>query len=108
MRTQTGDAAPGNSEVRLEKALDIRQIGSALGADTVLEGSVRKAGPILRITAQLVDVMSGCIFWSGNYERLLEDVFAVQEEISHAIASALRGQFPATSFTNKVHSDQSD
>jgi TolB-like protein len=79
------------------KALDVREIGTALRADTVLEGSVRKAGPILRITAQLADVMTGYILWSGNFERLLEDVFAVQEEIARAIAEALKGQFPEES-----------
>jgi TolB-like protein len=74
------------------KALDIRQIGRELHADAVLEGSVRKEGPILRITAQLVDVRSGYIQWSGTYERLLEDIFAVQKDVSKAITAALRAQ----------------
>ncbi len=72
------------------KAVDIRQIGRDLQADTALEGSLRKEGPILRITAQLVSVQSGYILWSGTYERLLEDTFAVQKDVSRAIATALR------------------
>lgn len=72
------------------KAVDIRQIGRDLRADTALEGSLRKEGPILRITAQLVNVESGYILWSGTYERLLEDTLAVQKEVSRAIATALR------------------
>ena len=84
------------------KVLDIREIGAALRADTVLEGSVRKAGPILRITAQLADVKTGYILWSGNYERLLEDIFAVQEEIAQAIAAALSGQLVAESGRESV------
>ncbi len=74
------------------RAKDIRQIGRDLQADAVVEGSLRKAGPNLRIIALLVDVLTGYIVWSGNYERLLEDVFAVQAEVSQVIAGALRAQ----------------
>jgi serine/threonine protein kinase/Tfp pilus assembly protein PilF len=69
---------------------DIREVGEKLGVNTVLEGSVRKAGNRLRITAQLVNVADGYHLWSDRYDRQLEDVFAVQDEIAGAIVKALR------------------
>ena len=70
---------------------DMRAVGDRLGVESVLEGSVRKAGERLRITLQLVDVASGYQQWTGRYDRDLADVFAVQEEIAVAVAQALRG-----------------
>jgi TolB-like protein/Tfp pilus assembly protein PilF/predicted Ser/Thr protein kinase len=64
---------------------DVREIGRRLGVQTVLEGSVRRAGPRLRITAQLVSVTDGYRLWSDTFDRTMEDVFAVQEEIARAI-----------------------
>jgi TolB-like protein/Tfp pilus assembly protein PilF/predicted Ser/Thr protein kinase len=69
---------------------DIREVGRKLGAGTVLEGSVRKAGNTLRVTAQLVDATDGCHIWSERYDRELKDVFAIQDEIAAAIAQKLR------------------
>jgi TolB-like protein/Tfp pilus assembly protein PilF len=69
---------------------DVRAIGSWLGVDTVLEGSVRKAGRQLRITAQLIDAAEGYHLWSDRYDRELSDVFAIQEEIAQRIVQALR------------------
>jgi TolB-like protein/Flp pilus assembly protein TadD len=69
---------------------DMREIGRKLGVGTVLEGSVRKAGTRLRITAQLVDVDSGYHLWSERYDRELADVFAIQDEIAGNIVKALR------------------
>ncbi len=69
---------------------DVRTIGKKLGVDTVLEGSVRKVGSHLRITAQLVKVEDGCHLWSGRYDRELKDVFAIQDEISRTIAAVLQ------------------
>jgi len=69
---------------------DVRRIGQELGVKTVLEGSVRQAGQRLRITAQLIDVGSGYHLWSERYDRELQDVFAVQDEIARAIAGALK------------------
>ena len=69
---------------------DIREIGRKLGVAHVLEGSVRKAGDRLRVTAQLIDVANGYHLWSETYDRDLEDIFVVQEEISRAIVGALR------------------
>jgi serine/threonine-protein kinase len=72
------------------KDTDVRQIGRELGVATVLEGSVRQAGRRLRVTAQLIDVSNGYHLWSERYDRQMEDVFAVQDEISRAIAGALK------------------
>ena len=69
---------------------DIRDIGSKLKVQTVLEGSVRKAGSELRITAQLINVADGYHLWSETYDRELKDVFAIQDEISTAIVNALQ------------------
>ena len=69
---------------------DIREIGGLLAVDTVLEGSVRKVGNRLRITAQLVSVNDGCHLWSERYDRELADVFAIQDEIAQSIVQALR------------------
>lgn len=72
------------------KNVNIRRIGRELGVDAVLEGSVRRSGNRLRITAQLVDVANGYQLWSGKYDRALEDVFAIQEEIAQTIVDRLK------------------
>jgi TolB-like protein/Flp pilus assembly protein TadD len=69
---------------------DISGIGQHLKVSTVLEGSVRKAGNMLRVTAQLVDVTNGYQLWSERFDRKLEDVFAIQDEIAASIVRALR------------------
>jgi serine/threonine-protein kinase len=74
------------------KETDIRKIGEQLGVSSVLEGSVRKAGNRIRISAQLSNVANGYRLWSQVFDRQLEDVFAVQEEIARAIAEALQVQ----------------
>lgn len=71
------------------KRADIHEIGKKLKVQTVLEGSVRKAGDNLRITAQLVNTSDGYHLWSRQYDRRLEDIFEIQEEIANSIASAL-------------------
>ena len=70
--------------------VDLREIGETLGVSHLLEGSVRKAGDDLRITAQLIHVDDGSHLWSDSYDRRLENVFAIQTEIAEAIADALR------------------
>ena len=72
------------------KTEDISEIGRKLKVGTVLEGSVRKAGNRLRVTAQLVNVGDGSNLWSERYDRQLEDVFAIQDEIAGNIVRALR------------------
>lgn len=72
------------------KGLDVRAIGQTLNVGTVLEGSIRKAEQKLRIAVQLVNVEDGYQLWSERYDRQLDDVFAVQDEISRAILEALK------------------
>ena len=72
------------------KREDVRTIGERLNVGTVLEGSVRRAGPRLRITAQLTDVGDGYHLWGETYERELHDVFAIQDEIARAIVETLK------------------
>ena len=77
--------------------VDVREVGRELGVATVLEGSVRKDGARIRITAQLAKTSDGYHLWSETYDRELDDVFAIQREISGAIVSRLRGRLGATS-----------
>ncbi|MDJ0653590.1 MAG: tetratricopeptide repeat protein [Xanthomonadales bacterium] len=67
----------------------VQNIGRQLGVSTVLEGSVRKSGNRIRVTAQLINATDGYHLWSQNFDRTMSDVFAIQEEIARAIANAL-------------------
>ena len=78
------------------KQQDIREIGRKLNVGAVLEGSVRKSGNRLRVTAQLNNVTDGYHLWSETYEREMKDIFALQDEISRAIVSTLRVQLGET------------
>lgn len=70
--------------------LDIREIGDKLEVGTVLEGSIRKSGPNIRITAQLINVEDGYHLWSETYDRNYTDIFRIQDEIATSILSSLR------------------
>src|SRR5438067_9285908 len=72
------------------KPMDVRQIAAQLNISHVLEGSVRKAGGRVRITAQLIDGSNDSHVWAERYDRDLNDIFALQDEISHAIVDALK------------------
>ena len=69
---------------------DLRQIGETLGVEHILEGSVRKSGTKVRITAQLIQVDDGFHLWSDTYDREMDDIFAIQDEISTAILTELK------------------
>ncbi len=71
-------------------AMDVKKVAAELGVSHVLEGSVRKAGSRVRITAQLIDGKAGDHVWAERYDRDLTDIFAIQDEISKAIVSALQ------------------
>jgi serine/threonine-protein kinase len=71
------------------KDLDARQIGERLGSSLLVEGSIRKVGNRIRLNAELVSAADGCDLWSASYERTIEDVFTLQEELSQAIVAAL-------------------
>ncbi len=75
---------------------DVRQVGNKLGVSTVLEGSVRRSGKRIRITAQLVNTADGYHIWSENYDSDLEDIFQVQDEISLKIVNRLKENFALT------------
>lgn len=83
-------AARTSAFVFKDRGADIREIGRKLGVEMILEGSVRKAGNRLRITAQLVNVSDGYHVWSERYDRELEDIFEIQDEIAKHIVQALR------------------
>ena len=70
--------------------VDVRQAGRELGARYVLEGSVRKAGNRIRITAQLIDAETGTHVWAERYDRAIEDIFAVQDEITLILATEMQ------------------
>jgi TolB-like protein len=70
---------------------DVRDVGRQLGVATVLEGSVRKSGGKLRITVQLANASDGFQLWSRSYDRQLDDVFAIQEDVSQSIVAMVRG-----------------
>jgi serine/threonine protein kinase len=72
------------------KTEDIRKIADTLGVTTILEGSVRRSGSRIRVTAQLINAQDGYHLWSQRYDREMADVFAMQDEIAQAIVSALR------------------
>ena len=78
------------------KSPDIRQVGRELGVRYVLEGSIRKASNRIRVTGQLVDTLTGNHIWAERYDRVLEDIFAVQEEVTQAIVAAIAPQIEST------------
>jgi serine/threonine-protein kinase len=82
---------------------DVRQIGRALGVTHVLEGGVRRAGDRVRVTTQLVAADDGSQVWSNRFDRLMADVFAMQDEIAAAIAVALKGKLAARSTVLRQH-----
>jgi TolB-like protein/Flp pilus assembly protein TadD len=77
------------------KAADVREIGARLNVENILEGSVRRAGNRIRVTAQLVKASDGYHLWSQRFDREMTDVFAIQDEISQAIVEKLRVRLSA-------------
>jgi TolB-like protein/class 3 adenylate cyclase len=70
-------------------AVDVREVGRALNADYVVEGSVRRAGERVRVTAQLINAATGSHLWAERYDRPLEDVFAIQDEIARGVVATV-------------------
>ena len=77
------------------RAVDVKQVGRELGVRYVLEGSVRKAGNRVRITAQLVEAATGNHVWAERYDRELTDIFATQDEITERVVAAIEPQLYA-------------
>ncbi len=78
-----------------DKEDDLQSIGEQLSVGSVVDGSVRRAGDRVRVSAQLIDVHDGFQLWSDTYERELDDIFAVQEDVAQSIASALQVELAA-------------
>ena len=72
------------------KTVDVRVVARELGVRAVLEGSIRRAGNRVRITAQLIDAATGGHVWADRYDRELSDIFAVQDEVTRRIVDALK------------------
>ncbi len=85
-------AARTSSFAYKNKEVDVRDVARELGVETVLEGSVRRSGDRVRITAQLIDAKTGYHLWSNTYDRQMEDIFVVQDDISAEIVKALQGK----------------
>lgn len=83
---------------------DLRVIGKQLGVNSILEGSVRKAGDKIRITAQLISISDGYHIWAENFDGTMDDIFRVQDEISLKIANSLREKLSLVEQENKLTS----
>jgi adenylate cyclase len=81
--------ARNSSSAYKGKAIDVKQVGSELGVRYVLEGSVRKSGNRIRMTAQLIDAGTGTHYWADRYDRALDDIFAVQDELTISVVGVL-------------------
>ena len=81
-----------SSFVFKDQTIDLKEVGDRLGVRYLVEGSVRKAGNRVRITAQLIDAATGDHIWAERYDRGIEDIFEVQDEVTHAIVATLPGQ----------------
>jgi adenylate cyclase len=83
------------------KAVDVKQVGRELGVRYVLEGSVRKAGKRVRITGQLIEAANGTHIWAGRFDRELEDVFALQDELAQTVVSAVEPNLRSAEIARK-------
>jgi TolB-like protein/Tfp pilus assembly protein PilF len=89
-------------------AVDIKAIGRELGVQYVLEGSVRKAGNRIRITAQLIDVVSSAHLWAQSYDRELTDIFALQDDITQSVTAAIEPKLVAAEGMRSQHRSPED
>jgi serine/threonine protein kinase/Flp pilus assembly protein TadD len=87
------------------KEMDVRRIGTELNVESILEGSVRKAGNRIRVTAQLINAAEGHHLWSERYDREMTDIFAIQDEICQGIVDNLRVQLAAGYSPVKRHTE---
>ncbi len=85
---------------------DVREVGRHLGVGTLLEGSVRKADDRLRVTVQLIEVSTGYHRWSQRFDRKLDDVFAIEDEIAESVATSLRGSVLSRREKEALHRPQ--
>jgi adenylate cyclase len=85
------------------KAVNVQQVAKELGVQYVVEGSVRKAGNRVRVTVQLIDAETDRHVWAERYDRQLDDIFAIQDEVTSAIAATLPGRVEAATRDRAVH-----
>ncbi len=85
------------------KPVDVRKVGAELGVSSVLEGTVQRAGNRLRVTGQLTNVTDGAIRWTGTYDRAVDDLFTVQDNITDAIVGELRGRLTGAARGGSKH-----
>lgn len=91
-----------------DKQVNTREVGDMLRVNYVLEGSVRKAGNKMRITAQLIDVQAGFQLWAERFDRLVDDIFDVQTEVAERIAAALKVSLTDSELESLVHKPTDD
>jgi adenylate cyclase len=84
------------------QAVDVKQVGRELGVRYVLEGSVRKAGGRVRITAQLIDAESGAHLWADRFDGSLEDVFELQDNVASSVAGVIEPALQAAETTRSA------
>ena len=90
------------------RAVDVRTVGRELGVASVLEGSIRRAGQRVRITAQLIDASNGGHLWADRYDRDLTDIFEVQDDVTHRIVDALKVTLSPTEKAQRNETKASD
>lgn len=84
-----------SSFIYKNRAVNVREVAEKLGAQYLVEGSVRKVGDRVRVTAQLIDTTNDTHIWADRYDRKLDDIFAIQDEVTAAIAATLPGRLEA-------------
>jgi adenylate cyclase len=100
--------ARNSSFVYRGKAVDVKQVSRELGVRYVVEGSVRKAGNRVRISAQVIDATTGHHVWAKRYDRELQDIFAVQDEITESILSSMAPELVRTEIARAARRDPQD
>ena len=100
--------ARNSAFVYKDRAVDVKQVSRELGVRYVLEGSVRRGGNRLRISAQLVDAITGAHHWAERYDRELGDTFAVQDEITRSVAAAIEPHLLAVEGVRTLSSSADD
>jgi adenylate cyclase len=100
--------ARNSSFIYKGRAVDVKQVGRELGVRYVLEGSVRKSGKRIRITAQLVDTLTGAHHWAERYDRDLTDIFELQDEIVRHVVSAIEPRLLAAEGIRSQNRDSAD
>jgi adenylate cyclase len=90
------------------QAVDVKQVGRELGVRYVLEGSVRKAGGRVRITAQLIDATNGAHLWADHFDGSLEDVFDLQDKVASSVAGVIEPELQAAEIARSAHRPTTD